>query len=62
MSKPTNLGRFRKQKARDAKARGAAANRAREGQTAAERAARAKQDERRARLLEGARREGVKPE
>lgn len=56
MTKPTNLKRFRKQKARDAKARGAAASRAREGQTGAERAARAKQDALQARRIEGARR------
>jgi len=59
MTEPTNLKRFKKQKARDAKARGAAARRAHEGQTGEERAARAKQDALQARRLDGARR--VKP-
>jgi len=60
MSKPINLGRARKRKSQAAKGRAAAANRASEGQSGAERAARAKQDALRARRLEGARR--VTPE
>ena len=50
-----NLGRARKRKSREAKEREAAANRAREGLSKAERRLRAKQAADSARRLEGAR-------
>jgi hypothetical protein len=57
MKAPTNLNHARKRKLRAAKERAAAANRAREGLSNADRALGAKEELNRARRLAGARRE-----
>lgn len=56
MKHPTNLRRFRKRRLREDQQRASGASRALEGETKAERAARAKRESLRERTLAGARR------
>jgi len=55
VKRPTNLREFRRRRARGEKARAAAARRAHEGETKAERTARAKSEALRRRIVDGAR-------
>ncbi|MCX5481426.1 DUF4169 family protein [Kaistia geumhonensis] len=62
MPDPINLNRFRKQKARAEKEAQAAENRVRFGRTKAEKEAEAEEAARKARLLDGHRRDGDEPD